>query len=175
MKENWHMSTKRQAVATLFCDPALRNNNDAHGNPVDVVDVLPPILLEIGRRVMEAQHFFNIRDDAAPSISAWSQCTPLLATVAGCLNLFVLGLLIRVLLPEMARKLHPHVATWHMIVQAFTSIQCNKTAQRHEKHFGDLRALGSVNKNNALDEVAWYLFQHFSHHACHCAIEIMHT
>ena len=151
------MSTKRLAIATLFCARALRNNNAAHGNPVDVVDILPPILLEIGRRAMEAQHLFNLTDTSAPAIHGWPQSNPLLATVAGCLNLWVMGMLIRPLLPGMANKLHPHVATWHMIVQVFTSILCNKTANRCEKHFGDLRPLGQVNPNTALDDIAWYL------------------
>ena len=110
VKNNWHIGTLYRAIGTCFCNKMYKPDWDIH-----VSDMVPPPLVAIGKRLMEASHFVNMGEESVPAIYGCDAIVAVkLMLIAGSLNLFLFGCMVSLLYPDWARMLHTHDFWMHL-------------------------------------------------------------
>ena len=157
MALNWHKYTLRRAIVALFSNKDTRLHVEGDGLHVHIEDILPPILIVLGRLVMDVQHFFKMHKTSEYEIEGWPDTLKKRARiVAGCLNMWVLHCIGSYLSDSFIKKQHSH-ALLHMIGQFCCFSSWDKTAEFFEQHFQNYKIMGKCNPDTILRDMAYCL------------------
>ena len=153
-QDNWYNWTFRRAMGSLFSSKSNRDDLD-----VQLEDIVPPVMVMLGRMIFEIQHFVKMHEDSEFSIDGWpAHHAPRARLVTGVTNIFVMGCIVAYLFPSTwAHQLHQHSLWSHLIGQILLTPAWDKTAEIFEQHFVKYASMAKLNPNTILETMAHHI------------------